>query len=230
MNEKWIEEIKHNDEMTMLDRYFPGKSCGNAECERLCIGACAMAKKLNVSPNGLVDYAIQQEIVPRHACKKAMLLADYPNSQNYPNKGKTIPGCRFGYTYGSHPDKSDEQLAANKKTSKKATTPSWWEKTKEHISNVLQATKIVVETKYAPPGSTEIAGGVQAVAEIQNDIRIQASYTKALARQLEKEAGEDMTETYMQIQDCLSKEDIKRLFTIQSKLKKRLKELGKKQK
>ena len=160
MNEKWIEEIKHNDEMTMLDRYFPGKSCGNAECERLCIGACAMAKKLNVSPNGLVDYAIQQEIVPRHACKKAMLLADYPNSQNYPNKGKTIPGCRFGYTYGSHPDKSDEQLAANKKTSKITTTPSWWEKTKEHISNVLQATKIVVETKYAPPGSTEIAGGV----------------------------------------------------------------------
>ena len=230
MNEKWLEEIKRNDEMTMLDRYFPGKSCGSVECERVCIGACAMAKKLNVSPNGLVDYAIQQEIVPRHACKKVMLLADYPNSQNYPNKGKTIPGCRFGYTYGSHPDKSDEQLAANKKTSKITTTPSWWEKTKEHISNVLQATKIVVETKYAPPGSTEIAGGVQAAAEIQNDIGIQASHTKALARQLEKETGADMTETYFQIQDCLSKEDIKRLFTIQSKLKKRLNELEKKQK
>ena len=45
MNEKWMEEIKHNDEMTMLDRYFPGQSCGNPECERLCIGACTMAKK-----------------------------------------------------------------------------------------------------------------------------------------------------------------------------------------
>lgn len=34
MIENWIEGIKRNDEMTMLDRYFPGKSCGNAECER----------------------------------------------------------------------------------------------------------------------------------------------------------------------------------------------------
>ncbi|MBQ6598142.1 MAG: hypothetical protein IJH79_11375, partial [Lentisphaeria bacterium] len=111
MNEKWIEEIKRNDEMTMLDRHFPGKSCGNAECERLCTSACAIAKKMNVSPNELVDYAIQQEIVPRHACKKVLQLADYPNSKNYPNQGKPIPGCRFGYTYGSHPPKTDDQLS-----------------------------------------------------------------------------------------------------------------------
>lgn len=26
MNEKWIEGIRRNDEMPMLDRYFPGKS------------------------------------------------------------------------------------------------------------------------------------------------------------------------------------------------------------
>ncbi len=111
MNEKWLEEIKRNDEMRMLDRYFPGKSCGNAECERLCTSACAIAKKMNVSPNELVDYAIQQEIVPRHACKKVLQLADYPNSKNYPNQGKPIPGCRFGYTYGSHPPKTDDQLS-----------------------------------------------------------------------------------------------------------------------
>ena len=118
MNEKWLEEIKRNDEMTMLDRHFPGKSCGNAECERLCASACAIAKKMNVSPNELVDYAIQQEIVPRHACKKVLQLADYPNSKNYPNQGKPIPGCRFGYTYGSHPPKTDDQLEAQKKSSK----------------------------------------------------------------------------------------------------------------
>ena len=111
MNEKWLEEIKRNDEMRMLDRYFPGKSCGNAECERLCTSACAIAKKMNVSPNELVDHAIQQEIVPRHACKKVLQLADYPNSQSYPNQGKPIPGCRFGYTYGSHPPKTDDQLS-----------------------------------------------------------------------------------------------------------------------
>ena len=123
MNEKWLEEIKRNDKMRMLDRYFPGKSCGNAECERLCTSACAIAKKMNVSPNELVDYAIQQEIVPRHACKKVLQLADYPNSKNYPNQGKPIPGCRFGYAYGNHPDKSDEQLAAQKQSKKVSTQP-----------------------------------------------------------------------------------------------------------
>lgn len=46
---------------------------------------------------------------------KKILLADYPNSSNYPNKGKIIPRCRFGYTYGTHPDKSDKQLATQSK-------------------------------------------------------------------------------------------------------------------
>ena len=35
MNEKWIEEIKRNDEMPMLNQYFPGeeKSSINQEKE-----------------------------------------------------------------------------------------------------------------------------------------------------------------------------------------------------
>ena len=52
---------------------------------------------------------------PQYGCIKKILLADYPNSSNYPNKGKIIPRCRFGYTYGTHPDKSDKQLATQSK-------------------------------------------------------------------------------------------------------------------
>ena len=228
MNEKRMEEIKCKHEMELLDQHFPGKSCGNSRCENLCRNVCAAAIRLRMSPEELVDHAIQKEIIPHYACEKPLVLSDKrPNSKDYPNKGKPIPVCRFGYTYGNHPPKTDEQLAANKKTSKKTTTPSWWEKTKEHISNVLQATKIVVETKYAPPGSTEIAGGVQAATEIVTELPIHAAKTKSLARELERKTGEDMAEYYWQINDCISKQDFKRLLTIQGKLRKRLKELEK---
>ena len=230
MNEKWLEEIKRNDGMTMLDRHFPGKSCGNAECERLCTSACAIAKKMNVSPNELVDYAIQQEIVPRHACKKVLRLADNPNSKNYPNQGKPIPGCRFGYTYGSHPPKTDDQLEAQQKSSKTSSSPSLWDKIKGKVSNAVQAVQTGVETVLGPTGSGELTGAVKAGTLIVTELPIQAANTKSLARELEKKTGEDMAEYYWQINDCLSKQDFKRLLTIQGKLKKRLKELEKQEK
>ena len=229
-HEKWLEEIKRNDEMRMLDRYFPGKSCGNAECERLCASACAIAKKMNVSPNELVDYAIQQEIVPRHACKKVLRLADYPNSKNYPNQGKPIPGCRFGYTYGSHPPKTDDQLEAQKKSSKTSSSPSRWKKTKEQASNAVQAVQTGVETVLGPTGSGELTGAVKVGTLIVTELPIQAAKTKSLARELEKKTGEDMAEYYWQINDCLSKQDFKRLLIIQGKLRRRLEELEKKEK
>ena len=227
MNEKWLEEIKRNDEMRMLDRYFPGKSCGNAECERLCTSACAIAKKMNVSPNELVDYAIQQEIVPRHACKKVLQLADYPNSKNYPNQGKPIPGCRFGYTYGSHPPKTDDQLEAQQKSSKTSSTPSRWDKIKGKVSNAIQALQIGVETAGAPAGTGEMVGAAKAVTEVVTKLEYHVTEAKSLARELEKQTGEDMTDYYMQINDCLSKQDFKRLLIIKGKLRRRLEELEK---
>lgn len=39
-----------------------------------------------------------------------------------------------------------------------------------------------------------------------------------------------MVDIYMQINDCLSNQDFKKLMTIQSKLKKRLKEIEKSEK
>lgn len=105
MDEQWRKEIRRRDEMHLLDRYFPGKSCGNTRCEDICRSACAIAVKMNVPPNEIVDQAIQAGIIPVCGCEKILELRDYPN------EGKPIPGCRFGYTYGSHPPKTDDQLA-----------------------------------------------------------------------------------------------------------------------
>ena len=105
MDEQWRKEIRRRDEMHLLDRYFPGKSCGNTRCEDICRSACAIAVKMNVPPEEIVDQAIQAGIIPICGCEKILDLGDYPN------EGKPIPGCRFGYTYGSHPPKTDDQLA-----------------------------------------------------------------------------------------------------------------------
>lgn len=112
MYEKMMEEINRRHEMELLDQHFPGKSCGNTRCENLCRNLCAAAIRLRMSPEELVDHGIQKEIVPHFGCEKSLALSNKKiDSDHYPNKGKPIPGCRFGYTYGSHPPKTDDQLA-----------------------------------------------------------------------------------------------------------------------
>jgi hypothetical protein len=217
--------------MELLDQHFPGKSCGNTRCENLCRNLCAAAIRLRMSPEELVNHGIQKEIVPHFGCEKALVLSDkYPNSQNYPNKGKPIPGCRFGYTYGSHPPKSDDQLEAQKKSSKTSASSERWKKTKEQASNAVQAVQTSVETVLAPPGAGELSGAVKAGTLIVTELPIQAKYTKRLVAKLEEKTGETRLDLYFQIQDCISKQDFKRLLTIQGKLKKQLKELEKQEK
>ena len=225
MYEKMMEEINRKHEMELLDRHFPGKSCGNTRCENLCRNLCAAAIRLRMSPEELVDHGIQKEIVPHFGCEKSLALSNKKiDSDHYPNKGKPIPGCRFGYTYGSHPPKTDDQLAAQKKSSAR------WEKTKERAANAVQAVQTGVETALAPAAIGEMAGGVKAATQIVTDMAYHVISAKSLARKLEEKTGEDMAEYYWQINDCLSKKDFKRLLAIKGKLKRQLKELEKKDK
>ena len=166
--------------------------------------------------------------MPRHACKKVLQLADYPNSKNYPNQGKPIPGCRFGYTYGSHPPKTDDQLEAQKKSSKTSSSPSRWDKIKGKVSNAIQALQIGVETSGAPTGTGEMVGAAKVGTELLTNLNLHAKQTEKLVGKLEEKTGETRVDLYFQIQDCISKQDFKRLLIIQGKLRRRLEELEKK--
>jgi len=68
MNEKWIEGIKRNDEMMMLDRYFPGKSCGNTECEQHCIELCKIAERMGVMKKNEIASAVSRLLVYPENC------------------------------------------------------------------------------------------------------------------------------------------------------------------
>ena len=228
MNEKRMEEIKCKHEMELLDQHFPGKSCGNARCENLCRNVCAAAIRLRMSPEELVDHAIQKEIIPHYACEKALVLSDKrSNSKDYPNKGKPIPGCRFGYTYGNHPPKTDDQLAAQKKSSKTSASKSRWEKIKGHVSNAIQALQVGAEIAGAPAGTGEMVGVAKVGTELLTNLNLQAKFTNQMVGELEKKTGETRLDLYFQIQDCISKQDFKRLLTIQGKVRRRLEELEK---
>ena len=82
MNENWIEEIKRNDEMTMLDRYFPGKSCGNVECEQHCIGFCKIAEKMAGMKKNEIASAVARLLV-------------YPENCPALKSGQNHESCRF---------------------------------------------------------------------------------------------------------------------------------------
>ena len=231
MYEKMMEEINRRHEMELLDQHFPGKSCGNTRCENLCRNLCAAAIRLRMPPEEMVDHGIQKEIVPHFGCEKALVLADNRiNSNNYPNKGKPIPGCRFGYTYGSHPPKTDDQLEAQKKSSKTSSSPSLWDKIKGKVSNAVQALQIGVETAGAPTGTGEIAGVAKVGTELLTNLNLHAQKTRGLVRELEKKTGGTELDLYAEIEDCISKEDFKRLLILQGRLKKRLRELEKQEK
>ena len=36
MNEELFKKIKQNDKKVALEQAFPGRNCGNVECEKLC--------------------------------------------------------------------------------------------------------------------------------------------------------------------------------------------------
>ncbi|MBO4648595.1 MAG: hypothetical protein J5806_10610 [Lentisphaeria bacterium] len=82
MNVNWIEEIKRNDEMTILDRYFPGKSCGNTECEQHCIELCKIAERMG----GMKKNEIASSV--------ARLLV-YPENCPALKSGRDHESCRF---------------------------------------------------------------------------------------------------------------------------------------
>ena len=117
-----------------------------------------------------------------------------------------------------------------KKQNKGSCIKSIWEKIKEPVNNVKEATKTVIEQKYAPPAISEFVGGVQAGTKIITSLNIQVAHAKTLVREVEKATGENLYETNMQINDCLSNQDFKKLMTIKSKLQKRLNEIEKSQK
>lgn len=221
MDEQWRKEIRRRDEMHLLDRYFPGKSCGNTRCEDICRSACAVAVKMNIPPEELDDQLIQAKVIPVCGCEKILELRDYPN------EGKPIPGCRFGYTYGSHPPKTDDQLEAQQKSSKTSSTPSRWDKIKGKVSNAIQALQIGAETAAAPTGTGEMVGVAKVGTELLTNLNLQAKFTEKMVGKLEEKTGETRLDLYFQIQDCISKQDFKRLLIIQGKLRRQLEELEK---
>ena len=82
MIENWIEGIKRNDEMTMLDRYFPGKSCGNTECERHCIELCKIAERMGGMKKDEIVSAVARVLV-------------YPETCPALKSGQNHESCRF---------------------------------------------------------------------------------------------------------------------------------------
>ncbi len=160
MYEKMMEEINRKHEMELLDQHFPGKSCGNTRCENLCRDLCAAAIRLSMSPEELVDHGIQKEIVPHFGCEKALVLADNKiDSNNYPNKGKPIPGCRFGYTYGSHPPKTDDQLEAQKKSSSVSKKGSPVQKSTNESKSTTETKELFFREKDSPGKYGNFGGG-----------------------------------------------------------------------
>ena len=50
MNPDFMKEIEKSDKLATLVREFPGKNCGNTECNELCAEALKIAKQLNANP------------------------------------------------------------------------------------------------------------------------------------------------------------------------------------
>ena len=90
--------------------------------------------------------------------------------------------------------------------------------------------QIGAETAIAPTGTGEMVGVAKVGTELLTNLNLQAKYTNQMVGELEKKTGETRLDLYFQIQDCISKQDFKRLLIIQGKVRRRLEELEKQEK
>lgn len=81
-------EIKRRDALAALEHEFPGTSCGNIECEKICSEVCGIAKKMNMEPKPLVVNAIRERVAPETQC--------IPANTDSVSPLVTSP-CRFGF-------------------------------------------------------------------------------------------------------------------------------------
>jgi len=96
------DEIRSNNADALKDsvrRMFPEREFSDDALER-CSSLLKVASLLGLDPKKLLQTEVDK--LPR---KDEHNLA-------FSNIGYPIPGCKFGYTYGSHPDATDAQIAA----------------------------------------------------------------------------------------------------------------------
>ena len=84
----WMYEIRENDKMAALKQVFPGKGCGNPDCEQLCATALQIARNLNLRPANFILNIILRDVAPQNKC--FLYKSDFP--QNI-----FTPVCRFGF-------------------------------------------------------------------------------------------------------------------------------------
>lgn len=88
MEQNWMEKVKLQQKIDVLEREFPGCDCGNAECRKICADALEIAKRLNINPEGLIKDTIRCEIAPKEHC--IAFDGIFPGS-------RFTPVCRFGF-------------------------------------------------------------------------------------------------------------------------------------
>ena len=69
MNEMKVDEIKRNDEMILLDKYFPGISCGNQNCEKKAVLLCKIFSKMPLMTKEEIQLLLQTNIAKYKNCK-----------------------------------------------------------------------------------------------------------------------------------------------------------------
>lgn len=74
-----IKNFKRRDKLAVLDREFPGESCGNAECENLCAEALRVAKAMRLDPKIMLEDSIKQGIAPQTHCVPASARSSLPH-------------------------------------------------------------------------------------------------------------------------------------------------------
>lgn len=84
----WMNEISENDRIAALGQDFPGKCCGNSECEQQCATALQIAKMGNLPVRNFITDIIRQEIASKSKC--------LPYKPDFPKDRFTVP-CRFGF-------------------------------------------------------------------------------------------------------------------------------------
>lgn len=80
MEKKWTEKIRQNEVMLLLDKYFPGESCGNPNCVEHYAELCKIAE--------IISLGRKEDIL-------RMLAHQFVVLEHCPEQNANCPICRF---------------------------------------------------------------------------------------------------------------------------------------
>jgi len=170
-----------------IAKLYPGERCGKAECMEKSAAVFEVASQMGMDIKALMQNCLKNEIMPVCGC----MPVPFRDYERHPLKK-----CRFGFYYGEHPDKTDEQLEAASRRRKEA-------RKKEKVEAMMKH-GIINNISYGAPAPKTSASGNSSMRKQYDNVLAKIRKNEALIK--DKSTSPENAAKYRRENEALKKQ------------------------